>query len=752
MQPPAASRPRTSYREHGRGTRGLTAAACALLLLAAASGCSRSRVEYQKVVLDLGREFDRALQGVETRTIDFGTPAARAHLTSGWSPDQRDSRAGEGEDPFYVRSTAWSSSLSFYVVNVEDIEATLDLRALRSVAPEGVELTVALNGHELKRIALKPKRREYRLRLPAARQLRGTNRLAFAYRQLSEERAERRPMLHWYRLKLGKTGPAAPAPRADADSNALFLPYGTEVTYPLRLPEGSVLRALQLRRTGEVAGRLEIRLTSDADGEVEIATLERISEWPELELAPAGGRLALLQLKAVADEPTGPEDGIALRSPQIMAPTAAPWSGRRPSAPPRPNVIVYMIDTLRADRLGCYGYDRPVSPRIDEFAAGATLFENAVGQSSWTRASVASLFTGLWPAAHGAVGRLDRLSGEAVTLAEALRAEGYATGAVVTNHNVHRTFGFDQGFDEFIHTNQPKTPSDVVNAWAEAWLEKRDTAKPFFLYLHTIDPHNPYLPPDRFRRRFAPGTEELVKRIEGNPRAETWDPDAETIAGLNALYDAEIAFNDESFGALAESLTELGLWDDALVIVISDHGEEFFEHGRWSHGKDLHVETLNVPLIVKMPGQKKGRRRPEVVQHLDVMPTVLDVVGVDVSSVVQGSSFLPLLGRRGDDAPSRPDAYSHLRLDGPLQVSLVTPEWKLIQRYARRGGLQNLLYRWRDDRDERHDLAAERPVTTAVLAAMLEEKLRNPGLQLEGGEAVLTPELEQQLRALGYLQ
>jgi arylsulfatase A-like enzyme len=227
----------------------------------------------------------------------------------------------------------------------------------------------------------------------------------------------------------------------------------------------------------------------------------------------------------------------------------------------------------------------------------------------------------------------------------------------------------------------------------------------------------------------------------------------EALPYLSDLYDAEIAFNDDSFGTLLDFLEKRGLYDDTLIILASDHGEEFKEHGRWRHGANLHVETLNFPLIVKFPDQREGLRVEEAVQHIDLLPTILTGVGLDVPDVLEGRDLAAIARGTSPAAESEPSGiYSHLRLGrGPLIHSLVSGQWKLIRKQTAEGW-ELSLFDWWQDPTEIHNRASERPVMAAVLSALIDEKVAL--LQESAGveEVTLSKELEEDLRALGYLE
>ena len=513
----------------------------------------------------------------------------------------------------------------------------------------------------------------------------------------------------WYRIGFDGLRQPDAEPRLDAERDLLFIPYGSQIDYFLEAPAGAVLRSARRRLVGG-DGTLTVHLDSDDADEQRLATVGGDGDL-ELALPATVGEPIRLSLAAMATGPAGDGGGIVLEAPAVWAET--PPATVPPPAPAvagdgaRHNVIVYLVDTLRADHLGCYGQDRGVSPRIDGFAAGATLFENARANAPWTLPAVASVMTGLWPPAHGVFEDTRRLVPEAVTLAETLRDAGYQTAAVVTNGFATEAYGLDQGFDELTLIKTARRKSSRVHEEAVAWLETRDPERPFFLYLHTIDPHKPYLPTDELRRQFAPEADAIWRQIVANPAKQRWPPSDHVVAQLLALYDAEIAENDASFGDTLDALQTAGLYDDALIVFLSDHGEEFHEHGAWTHASNLFREVLNVPLIVKLPGQREGRRVAELAQQIDLMPTLLTYLGVD-GPATQGR-LLPALLRPAEAAPRR--VFSHTKRKSQTTASVIDGDWKLIRRVDDKG-ITSRLYNWRQDPRELADRLAERPTLT----------------------------------------
>ncbi len=412
-------------------------------------------------------------------------------------------------------------------------------------------------------------------------------------------------------------------------------------------------------------------------------------------------------------------------------------------------MILYIVDTLRRDSLGCYGGNAQLTPNIDAFADVATVFEHALAQSPWTKASMASIFTGLVPRKHAAVDYYDVLAEGQVTLAELLSENGYQTVAFVANFNAGGEFGLDQGYEEFRLMN--RATSHELNDAVADWLEgRRETERPAFVYVHTMDPHAPYEPPAEFGERFARGIDpQLDKAIMFNPRSRGRDR-RQHVFDLRALYDAEVAFNDAGFGDFLALLEDAGEYDESLVVFSSDHGEEFLDHGSFRHGKHLYGEILGVPLIIRFPGQQSGVRVRSLAQHVDLLPTILDVAGLESSRVIQGVSLAgsPHNGRR-----SRP-GFSEVTRGEFQSVAMVDGAWKIIRTVAAEGETPRYeLYDLDRDPGEQEDLAEQhgsRRERMKGLLARVEVGLGEaaPGLEIENP----APEVSEELRALGYLE
>lgn len=475
------------------------------------------------------------------------------------------------------------------------------------------------------------------------------------------------------------------------------------------------------------------------------------------------------------------------------APQAAAAPGGR-----RPNVLLYLCDTLRADHLGCYGYEKPTSAEVDAFAKDATLFSDCRAVTSWTKPSVASLFTSLYPSVHGCVEQREVLAPEAETLAEVFRAAGWRTAAFVDNPFISPEFGFGQGFDEYRYVR----PSVVANGTllgkalfmtrllslvgkpfgvgehVESGCESlhagllsqfgKAGGAPWFAYVHAMEPHLPYEPSraDAEAMGIPAGTPHLTPPPYNGilPFQTTPDPPAGTTERLVQQYDAEIRGFSRGFGALLDDLGRRGILEDTIVVLVADHGEEFHEHGGWTHGHSLHREVTQVPLIVRLPGSfgeaarvSRGRRVGGVATLLDVMPTLLDLCSIRHPRGAErgsGASLLPQLvaeGHRVEPTVDERVLFGEVTMSPVGIRSIREGRWQLIvaqEPLAERAALYD------DVSDPRHRRSqlADHPLEAPPLRARLDEAFRLfPKAALSRGEREIDAETEERLRKLGYV-
>ena len=429
----------------------------------------------------------------------------------------------------------------------------------------------------------------------------------------------------------------------------------------------------------------------------------------EVDLSELAGRGRELVLETRGYEETGEPEQAWWGTPAVSVP------GHR-----APLAIIYLVDTLRADHTGVYGYSRGTTPELDAFAEDAVVFEQAIMHSSWTKPSVASILTSRLPGQHRAVQLRDALDASNVTLGQRLDERGWATGAAIANSVIYGAESrFDRGFDFFagLHGENDRRSklvnADVVVDAALGWTRSRQ-GLPTLLYVHTMDPHVPYGPPPPFDRMFEPHpTEDHPAR---DPRTDYLEPlDRERMI---AQYDGEIAYGDREFGRFVRALKEAGVYDDALILFIADHGEEFLDHGRWLHGRSVFDELIRVPLVVKLPGNRHaGRRVNGQVQGVDIVPTVLEAMQVPLPDGLVG---LPLQRALEAEAPDR-TALAEISHRGFVAYGVRSAQDKFVQRFS--PDHDELYFDLQRDPAEQASIAPEHPERVRFLKAQGEEAM-----------------------------
>ena len=433
-----------------------------------------------------------------------------------------------------------------------------------------------------------------------------------------------------------------------------------------------------------------------------------------------------------------------------------------PPAPETPpNIVLIVVDTLRADHVGIYGHERETTPNLDRLAEDGTFFRRAYAHSSWTLPSMTSLLTGLLPHEHG-VGRdpddakrFGRLSPELPTLAEQLQGAGYATGAVVNNVFLAPEFGLQRGFGpDYDYQGASKasirSAEDSVDA-ALAWIQQ--AGQPYFLLLHVMEPHLFYDPAPGVRGTFTGDEEPPIPVPFGSDAAirllRRHRPGAESreLQYLEKLYDEEILAVDLAMGRFFDEMKNAGDWANTVIIVTSDHGEEFFDHGGFEHGHTLYGELTRVPLVVRGPGLDLGEI-DGVVEHIDISRGILGLAGIAQGALPDGNDLFSRL-RRGE-APLAGSSISENTLYGPPRLSYLDESHRMHV-LPGRGSVE--IWELDDDGLEARRLAA--PELTRKLAGMKAAFEARRG-DLSVGKVAEGPELSEkelsQLMALGYLQ
>jgi arylsulfatase A-like enzyme len=437
-------------------------------------------------------------------------------------------------------------------------------------------------------------------------------------------------------------------------------------------------------------------------------------------------------------------------------------------------VILILIDALRRDHVGAYGYPRPTTPYLDSLAADGVVFLNAYAQAPQTLVSTSTLLTSryfpwlLRGLAHDPIpgmaerqrelwAKVPRLADANLTLAEVFQDGGYQTMGLFTNPHHHPTSGFWQGFE---HASYVVRDADTaygrvtkVSAAFLEWYEARDDSRPYFAYLHLMDVHNPYRPPPEQRKLFPPGEGRHVY-VNGIPEEP---PTAADLKAMQALYDGEIRFVDDTLRSTLGPLQRRGELANTVIVVTSDHGDEFMDHGGLGHGKTVELELLKIPVILAgaVPTPASGQRFWPLVRNLDLAPTLLELAAITIPDSFEGTSLVPWLTNPEAAGPLRLRSFAwnnHLR-------SLTTQRWHLaVDRAAR----SRRLYDLKADPTGTVDVLRHNPETVARLGRhlhRLEVRRRHSedrarilrAVETGATVAIEDSEILDQLRALGYV-
>ena len=754
------------------------------MLALAIAGC---RVAPKPVVYDLARRASVAERWSARETLLFGTPGAEPQQAEGF---YREAAGGAGE-PFLWSKEEAEVALSWPRVVAR--AAVVDIAPYRGIRDQSAE--VSLNGKVVATLRLNDQRSRYPIPLPAETQRAGDNRLRFVFRTAVSPSDEnpgnldrRRLAAAFYSLVVGEADDrgledllARDAPRPFSVTETAGLPSlslvaPAAVRYAIRLPAGGELRftpdlhpsaraaatAVSFRVTLESTGQAPRELWSRVVGPRDPKAGETVVRLPG-----AAGDIVRLSLEVGASAGARFAWGT-LATPRVVGASGSPVFEPTPYSEEENargdalrkttasfNVLFVILDAARAQQFGAYGYSRPTTPEIDRISAEGTLFERAYTPAVYTLAAMSSVWTSQYPDRHHSeVSFSSRLPKDRLTLAELLSAQGVETGGFVANAVAGTAGGFERGFTSFDEIWKSLGSGGggfrrVVPGWIAAHRGQR-----FFAYVHFREPHFPYDPDAPFDSRFG-----AVSTI---PKAVRREMDWITAANqgrrplplaeredLVRLYDGNLAFADQEVGALRKELEAAGLWDKTVVILAADHGEELFEQGWIGHNVHLYEESVHIPLIVRVPGGPKGKRISDLVDLLDIAPTIADVFGVlgkgGSAEAFQGRSLLPVIA----GAPGKAAVLSRTVWDRP-RYALRDARYKYL--YDTRSGEERLFDLDADPGEERDQLGAD-PLRAAYYRQSLHRwTLSLAGRPSAGGESVkLTPEQCDSLRAIGYL-
>jgi arylsulfatase A-like enzyme len=765
------------------------------LLFAGFLSCSKD-INTAGSAIDLIAEFPFADKIQDSPGIDFNSPEGLQRLGQGWANPEGKHIWGVGR-----KST-------IRIMNLSASEKTLELDCTPFVYPnmKTQEIAVFLNGEHVGETPLENTRKKYLFPLASSLLREGENILEFRYaystipeavRPKSNDKRELAVSFASITLRSSSSKRPGQAEHASIEdknggNRIVEQPADSFLDYYLEIPPDAVLK-VGVGNFPEARGMTyNVFLAEDGSNENHLfsKTITKgnrfLNRWFEISIPLSEGdrRIARLRFEVSSGGPKAAGGKGYWLEPRIIAEPVKPLEKEGPIRPHNDygkpisengaikagptDIIIYVVDALRADHLGCYGYHRETSPNIDRFSHDSLLFERFLAETSWTRPSTASLLSGFHQRVHGVLDMPDALRESVPLVSEIFQGHGYTTAFFSTNKNISDVYGFGRGFDYFKMDGFKGgyTSAAKINTALFKWLEQpRD--KPLFLYIHATDPHDPYEPEDRFNifdteyDGDVDGSTETLKALKISPGHAI---DKEVVAHLLALYDGEIRQNDHYFGELISKLKKMGMYENSIIILTSDHGEEFNEHKGFAHGATVYSESIHVPFILKLPRQApKGRRIREPAHTVDIVPTILDLVGIAPQSPFNGVSLTPLIA--GTEMESRM-LLSEIGMKTRHQqaAGIYWREWKLNAPLAGpnirkvKDGDPIELFNIEDDWAEAGNVFRKRPILAKYLRTQIMKKTGAMtemgtlfGKSVQKPEEELPADIRKQLQALGYL-
>jgi len=749
---------------------------------------------------DFVAEHPHADRWTEVGDLRITEPSARVHLARGWSfPEHSKASAYPG-----VWAASARPSLRFWIA--EPGPRTISFRVLggRSKEPRPPNhAEFALNGKPAGEFLIPADAVSIELTLPAELQRTGLNELAFEIQGgfrpsvASENNADTRFLTGYFSdLKVSLLDPGQArgfeqraelvpgGSRVVLDGQALAQASGSVIRYALELPSGAVFESELVfapSESGPDAARFQVRLRDD-QGMDELLVDETVADGdgPNLvraDLAAYGERVVELELAlASAADPRIPVRGlwgrpVLLAEPAAdgaVAPEAAAALKRAHEQLASAPVIVMLLDAFNPDYMSAYGGREGLTPNLDRLAREGKRFERAFTSAAYTIPAVASILTSAPTWQHGAWNDSTRLLGSVETWSERFVRAGYRTAAIVCSGHGSSTFGYERGFEQFLevfrrpHDGRGFADVKEVLIGVDEVLAA-DDGSPLMFWLHLLEPHEPYGPREPWGTPLDPTyTGSIRGDAETITAIKMWrlEPSARDLQHLEALYQEGIAYADHLVGRIRERLEQHGVWKDAVVVMLSDHGEAFLAHRTneyvgMGHSTSTFSDMTRIPLVVRLPEGCGLDPTPTqtLVGNIDVFSTVADLVGVPLPAGARGTSFAPVLF--GAERAGRRRLVVH---SCSLRGKRFLPELALVQapyKYVSTAGSDEALYDLSQDLSESENLLQRKP----VLAAMLRQELRREvGFGLASGElhppaaepTQLDEELLRQLEALGY--
>ncbi len=700
--------------------------------------------------------------------IELGTPA-RAKYTygdwrSGWGKD-----GATGIDVFSY-ANADASRLYFSVAKSEALTIRLRMKPIGT----GV-VTVYFNGEPLPAVRFAGNEfKDYDVAVPAERVQVGENRIMLRFGGTTlvagETLAAAVASVRIARGAIAEPGAEYSAPHfselrteiavGGVQRRALAVHSPTTLSFYLDVPQGGKLGfGVGVAGDKSKGGKASVTVTPEGGATKSVFSSDLSTSWRDqvVSLEAFAGKIVRIDFRTEGEVGAG---RVAWSTPALLLPRVD-----LPKAPKvAKNVIVLLIDTMRAKSLRPFNpATRVKTPVLDGMAREGVVLEAAQAPENWTKPSVASVLTSLFPATHGAKTDAAMVPKGATMVSEVFKEAGFSTASFIANGYVSDKFGFNQGWDHYTNYIREKKSTEAENVFKEAgdWIEQHKGER-FFAYVQTIDPHVPYDPPEQFLSMYKKGeytgqvsprkTPDLLAEAKRVPPKVTFN--AADKQYIKDLYDAEVSYHDHYLGVFVERLKKLGLYEDTIFVITSDHGEEMDEHGSWGHGHTVYQDLLWVPYIVRFPGVvPAGKRISQAVSTMTIFPTVVEAAGITVPTTVEAQSVLPWL--RGAPPPAVPVAFSDFLDDRRV---IRAGRYKHILR-----GLNETMFDLSADPEEQKELNRSKyPIASRYTASLLGQFLgasdrrnwlignQGTGTKLEQENAAIDETLREQLKGLGY--
>ena len=705
--------------------------------------------------------------------IDFGTADSFKYIRGGWQNRWDDvTTAKDGTTATKLDGASGPIDFILRAADAEPKEVVVRMRAMC----KGRNVSIELDGAPVGDKQSLPEDWTT-LRFPIDGHTKaGAHRLSIKPDKSCKKKARAEVDWVWLAEEAGAEPPAIvervqPIKLGDGVRRGLVAATPRTYSFYLQVPEGGELVFDHASSNG---AEFTVDIAADGQEAKEVYRGKTTDTWEEgsADLKPWVDKAIRVDLNVAGDAGDGGWGEVEIMVPELPKEADIP----NPSAKPK-NLVYILIDTQRADSFEPFGGEgsAAVTPTFDALTKDSIVFSRAYNQENWTKPSVATILSGLYPVTHDTSGEEETVPDAVEMLAEHMQKQGLKTGAFIANGYIATDFGFNQGWDHYTNFLREKKNSSAKGVYREAiqWV-KENAKQPFFLYVQTIDPHVPWNVADKYTAHYYEGKYKgpIGPSMGGAEQHEYSGSDKLTdddLKWIHALYNGEVTYHDEHMGKLIDTLREVGVLDDTLLVISNDHGEELQDHGKMGHRHTLYDELIRSPLLMRFPERlPAGEQYDEIVELVDMAPTILDIMGMPPSEVHEGNSLVPLIERQPLEHPRYAiseyeynSRYNALDIEddekGLHARSVIVGNWKMWRDHREHKELFNV----GEDPEEKNNLLGKAPIALRLTDIYLAEGLANPSKkarllnrvskkQFEAGKVEIKGELRKQLEALGY--